>query len=115
MSTVQLTGSILAVRLTRLERIGGLLRDLDVPAHAVVSAVAVPDGLREARGLRAPGVAVPGRLKIGTWRGRAGRSYVVVRPGAALLLRLKGFGYDTVLVSTPDAERLAAQLQPGAL
>ncbi|HKG50793.1 MAG TPA: alpha/beta hydrolase [Actinomycetales bacterium] len=112
MSTVQLVGGILAVRLTRFERVGGLLGDLDVPLAAVVSSVAVPDGLRAARGLRAPGLALPGRVKVGTWRGRAGRSYVAVRRGPALRLRLRGFRYDTVLVSTPDAERLAAAVRP---
>ncbi len=113
MSSVQLAGGTLSVRLTRLERVGGLLSDLDVPLAAVVSAGSVPDGLREARGLRAPGLAVPGRIKVGTWRGRAGRSYVAVRPGPALRLRLQGFRYDTVLVSAPDAERLAGAMQPG--
>ena len=112
MSTVQLVGGILAVRLTRFERVGGLLSDLDVPLAAVVSSVAVPDGLRAARGLRAPGLALPGRVKVGTWRGRAGRSYVTVRRGPALRLRLRGFRYDTVLVSTPDAERLADAVRP---
>ena len=114
MTTVHLSSDAIAVRLSGFERVAGLLGDLDVPVASVASAVAVSDGLREARGMRAPGLDVPGRVKIGTWRGRAGRSYVAVRRGPALLLRLNGFGYDTVLVSTPDAERLAARLQPGA-
>jgi uncharacterized protein len=113
MTTVQLSSGTIAVRLAGFERVAGLLGDLDVPIASVVSAVAVSNGLRATRGLRAPGLAVPGRVKIGTWRGRAGRSYVAVRRGPALLLRLQGFRYDTVLVSTPDAERLAARLQPG--
>lgn len=111
MSTVELSGNIIAIQLTALERIGGLVKDLRIPVTAVISATAVPDGLRAARGLRAPGLAIPGRVKVGTWRGRNARSYVAVRPGPALRLRLTGLSYDTVVVSTPDAAHLASQLQ----
>jgi hypothetical protein len=111
MSTVELSGDTLAIHLTPLERAGGLLKDLRIPVTAIVSAAAVPDGLRAARGLRAPGLAIPGRVKVGTWRGRNARSYVAVRPGPALRLRLAGLTYDTVVVSTPNAVHLASQLQ----
>lgn len=51
------------------------------------------------------------RVKMGTWRGRGGRRIVLVRRGTPTLrLSLHGQRYDTVFVSTPDADALALQL-----
>ena len=114
MATVQLTTDSLTVRLTRGEKIAGLHRDLTVPLSAVTGVEVVPDALSAVRGVRAPGLAVPGR-RIGTWRGRGTRRLVSVRRGQpAVRLHLTGQCWDELLVSTPAAQsladRLAAQL-----
>ena len=102
MATVHLTTETLTVRLTRGERIAGLLRDLTVPLDAVSLVEVVPDALAAVRGLRAPGLGLPSR-RIGTWRRRGERSLVSVRRGRpALRLRLTGQRFDTVLVELPD-------------
>jgi hypothetical protein len=109
--TVQLTPTTLTIRLTRAEKIGGLLRDLEVPLTAVRDARVVESPLAALRGLRAPGLALPGVRKIGTWRRAGGRTYVSVRRDQpALLIDLSGQHYDQVLVSVEDAPRLAAAL-----
>lgn len=111
MTQVQITDDRVQVRLSRLEKVAGLLGDLDVPVEAVTAAHAVADGVQAVRGIRAPGFALPGGRRIGTWRGGGARRYVAVRPrAAALALRLQGQRYDEVLVTTPDAEQLARQL-----
>lgn len=110
-SRVEVSGGRLTVRLRPWERLAGLLGDLDVPVTAVAGAEAVPDGTRAVRGVRAPGLAWPGGPRIGTWRGRGATRWVAVRPGRpALRVRLQGQRYDEVLVTTPDAERLAGAL-----
>jgi hypothetical protein len=110
-SRVEVGGGRVRVRLRPWERLAGLLGDLDVPRTAVTSAEALPDGTAAVRGVRAPGLAWPGGPRIGTWRGRGVTRWVAVRPGRpALHLRLQGERYDEVVVTTPDAERLAGLL-----
>jgi hypothetical protein len=112
-STVQLHRDHLQIRLNLAEKIGSLHGDLEIPRSAVRAAEVVSDGLRAATGLRAPGLAIPRRVKMGTWRGRGARRFVAVRRGQPTLrLTLDGQRYDTVLVSTPDADTLAAALRP---
>jgi hypothetical protein len=113
MATLQLTPSTLAVRLTPGERIAGLLRDVEVPLAAVRSAEVVTEPLTDLRGLRAPGLALPGIRKVGTWRRPGERTLVCVRRGQpAVRVRLEGQRYDTLLVGTEDAAAIVAALSP---
>ncbi|MDI6101864.1 hypothetical protein QLQ12_24900 [Actinoplanes sp. NEAU-A12] len=113
MTAVHLLADHVQVRLSLAEKIGGLCGDFDIPRAAVRAADVVPHALSATAGLRAPGLAIPGRFKVGTWRGRNARRFVAVRRDRpALRLTLHGHRYDTVLVSTPDAAALAAALCP---
>ncbi len=110
MATVTTTPETLTVTLSRAERVLGLLRDLEVPLSAVQAVEVVPDGLAAARGLRAPGLGLPGR-RIGTWRGREGTTLVSVRRGRpAVRVRLAGQRFDTLLLDVDDPAALAAAL-----
>lgn len=113
MSTTRLTADAVEITLSRREKIGALHGDVRIPRSAIRRADVVPDGLAAVRGLRAPGLAIPGVVKLGTWRGRRGaKRFVAVRRSVpALRLDLVGDRYDTVVVSTPDAAALAADLQ----
>ncbi|MGY1824668.1 hypothetical protein [Geodermatophilus sp. SYSU D00079] len=114
MATVTTTPHTLRITLTRGEKLLGLLRDLEVPRDAVASVEAVPDGLSALRGLRAPGLGLPGVRAIGTWRRRGEKSLVSVRRGQpAVRLRLTGQRFDTVLVGADDAAALAGALAGG--
>lgn len=111
MPTVTLTPDALEVRLAGREKLAGLLRDLRVPRSAVTHAAVADDALGAVRGVRAPGLGLPGLAKIGTWRGSGGRQYVVARRGVpALVLELAGTPYRSAVVSVDDARELAAQL-----
>jgi hypothetical protein len=111
MATVTLHDGTLAVRFTPVEKIAGLVRDFAVAATAVTEVRVEEDALAAARGIRAPGLGIPGRRKVGTWRGRSGASLVSVRRGQpALSVTLDGQRYRTVLVGADDAQRLADQL-----
>ncbi len=113
MTSITISDDAVRVRLPALSRIAGLLRDQVVPRAAVTSAEVVDDGLVAARGLRAPGLALPGLRKVGTWRGRGVRRFVDVRRGQpALRLRLTGQQYDELLIGHHDAAALAARLDP---
>jgi hypothetical protein len=112
MARIDLAPHTLSVRLTRREKVAGLLRDLVVPWSAVTSVSVEDDGVGAVRGLRAPGLALPRRAKIGTWRRRTGPAMVVVRAGVPTLrIALTGERYDELLVSHPDAPELAREIR----
>jgi hypothetical protein len=111
MATMTTTPQALRITLTRSEKVFGMLRDLEVPRSAVVSAEAVPEGLAALRGLRAPGLGLPGVRAIGTWRRRGEKSLVSVRRGQpAVRVRLTGQRFDTLLVGADDAAAVAGRL-----
>ncbi|SET19577.1 hypothetical protein SAMN04488546_1612 [Geodermatophilus poikilotrophus] len=113
MATVTTTPRTLHVSPTRAERVLGLLRDLEVPLSAVRSVDVVPDGPAAARGVRAPGLGLPGLRLIGTWRGRGGKSLVSVRRGQpAVRVRLTGQRFDTLLLGVDDPAAVAGALPP---
>jgi len=115
MATVQVGPHSVSVRFTRAEKVLGLMRDMEVPRAAIRSADVESDGLRATRGLRAPGLAVPGRRKIGTWLWRGQRTAVSVRAHQpALHLQIRHRGYDALLIGTDEAEAIAAELAPVA-
>jgi hypothetical protein len=111
MATLQVTPPTLAVRLTTAEKLAGLLRDVEVPLSAVREVEVVPDPLGTLRGLRAPGLALPGVRKIGTWRRPGERTLVSIRRGQpAVQVRLDGQRWQTLLVGADDAAAVAAAL-----
>lgn len=111
MATIETTTRTLRITPTRAERVLGLLRTLEVPLSAVRSAEVVPDGLAAVRGLRAPGLGLPGVRRIGTWRRRVGSSLVSVRRGPAVRLELTGQRVATVLLSVGDPDGVVAGLR----
>lgn len=115
MASMRLTDDELLVQLTPREKVAGLHGDLVVPIAAVRDVRVEPEPVSAARGLRAPGLAIPGRTKIGTWRRRGSRSFVVARRGVpAVRVTLEGVKPDELLVSTADAEAVAASLRTAA-
>lgn len=115
MATVTTDFTTLYVRFSRGEKIAGLLGDIAVPLHCVQEVAVERDALKAARGVRAPGLAIPGLRKIGTWRGRGIRTAVCVRRDQpALRLTLKGHRYSELLIGVADAGQVASQLREGA-
>ena len=113
MSSIVVTDQALTVRPTGFDRVAGLLREQVVPRSAITDVEVVDDGLAAARGLRAPGLALPGRRKVGTWRARGVKRYVDVRRGQpALRIRLRDQRYDELLVGADSAATVAERLRP---
>lgn len=111
MATISLEHDTLTIHLGPLERLFAVRSDLTLPLHQIAAAESVPDGLAAVRGLRAPGLGVPGRVKYGTWRRRDGGTVALVRGrGPALRIRSTAGRTRDVLVSTPRADELAAQI-----
>lgn len=112
MTDLTVTHDALTVRFTRTEKALGILRDVTVPRSAVTSAALV-ESWREVRGLRV-GLGLPGVRALGTWRWRGHTQLVDLRRGVpAVRIGLAGAAYDEILVSTPDAPRVVAELAAG--
>lgn len=104
--------SELTVELTAAEKVAGLHGDVTIPLTAITAVDVVPDALAAARGLRAPGLSLPGRAKIGTWRTKDGAEFVVAGRGqAGVRLTLTGHKLASVLIGDDDAEALAARIR----
>ncbi len=105
----------LLIRLSRGEKMGGLHGDLVVPLSEVQDVEAVAEPYRVVRGIRAPGLGVPGRTKIGTWRSKGRKTFAVARHGQpGLRIRLQHNTFDQVALSVPDGPSLAAAIATAA-
>lgn len=120
MARLELDGDDVVVRLTGAEQVWSLRRgDVRVPRAAVTRATVVDDGLGEVRGLRAPGLALPGRIKVDIWRRRSGKELVSVRRDQpAVVVELTGTAWHRLVLGAPDraqADRAAASVagRPG--
>jgi pimeloyl-ACP methyl ester carboxylesterase len=106
---------VVRVELSRGEKIAGLLPDLNMPATAVEDVQVLKDGFTGVTGVRAPGLALPGRVRIGTWRGSRGNTFAVVHQGkSAVQLTLKDQKYCRVVVEVEDVEDAAREVREAA-
>ncbi|QCU79185.1 alpha/beta hydrolase [Citricoccus sp. SGAir0253] len=104
MATLTLTAKDLVLALTAREKVAGLHGDLRIPLDAVAAVRVVPDTLAAVHGLRAPGLDLPGRARIGTWWRRGGRWFVVAHRGReGLQVTLRGHRLAGLVVALPDA------------
>lgn len=107
-----MTPSTLTVELTAREKLAGLRGDVTIPLTSIASVDVVPNALAATRGLRAPGLALPGLRKVGTWRSLAGAEFVVASRGqAGVRLTLTGHRLASVLLGDDDADALAQRIR----
>lgn len=99
MATIEVRDREVHVRLTTFEKLFALHGDLSFPRRAVTSVERFDVGLEAVRGFRAPGLAVPGRIMIGTWRRKGGKELVVVRRDEpAVRIELDGEPFRAVVI-----------------
>jgi uncharacterized protein len=111
MATAYLADDCLKVRFALWEKVLGLVQDADFPLEAIREVVVAPDGYPVPHGVRAPGLAVPTRVKVGTWRGRGSKQLVSVRRSQpALQVRLENAGPTELVIGMDEAASLAAAL-----
>ncbi|MET0865815.1 MAG: alpha/beta fold hydrolase [Nakamurella sp.] len=110
MAAVTVAGDELQIELSTGEKWAALRNaDLHIPLTDVIGVERVAEPFRLVHGLRAPGLAVPWRTRIGTWRSSGRKIFAVTRaalPGIRILLR--GNDFNEVLVSLPDPAAVAA-------
>lgn len=110
MPTIRLTPTTLIVTLTRFERLGGLLPNLEIPLSDVRGATH-DDGILRDIGMRAPGLAWPRRALIGTFRKWKFKDYVVWRNEPQLIvISLTNQRWERLVIGVRDAEPLVQQI-----
>lgn len=111
MAAISITPTHVEVRFSTAEKVGGLVRDQVIPRNSIASVDLVDDGYAATEGVRAPGLGVPGRRKVGTWRSKGTRHLVSVRRGQpAVRIALTGQRYDTMLLGTDTIAAITAEL-----
>jgi hypothetical protein len=111
MASLIVDGSDLVVKMSDLEKVEGFHSDIHLPLVAVRAVRAVDDAWSELRGIRAPGTGIPGVVAVGTRRGSFGKDFAVVHGrGPAVVVDLEGADYNRLIVTTPDAEDVAAEI-----
>jgi hypothetical protein len=102
MTTVEIVGDRLCVRLNGWDKVWALKSRLEVPL-ARVRAVALAPADIKPRGLRAPGTYWPGAITAGTYRRRRGREFWSVRDKRnAVVIDLEGADYDRLVLQVPE-------------
>jgi uncharacterized protein len=111
MAQLTVTSKDLVITLSAGEKVAGLSGDLRLPLDCIESVRVVTDSLEAVRGLRAPGLALPGRTRIGTWRRPGGRSFVVAHRGRqGLHVTLRDHRLTDAVIAVPAAEPLQQEI-----
>jgi len=111
MTTIATTAASLLIRPEGLDKMWALKGSLEIPLGDVVS-VATGSADLAPRGIRAPGTAVPGRYWAGTWRGKAGKEFWIVRDKTkAVVVELTGNDYTRVVVEVADQDAVVAAVR----
>jgi hypothetical protein len=111
MATLRLDGDDLVLHLSWIEKVGALRGDLRVSRASVRTVDVVPSPMRQVRGLRAPGTAVPFLLALGTFRGAFGQDFVAATRKPGIVVSFRSGPWARLVVSTPEAETIAAALR----
>lgn len=115
MAAIAVEGKEIMVQLQQREKAAALHGDLRFPLQSIVAVDVVADAFDAVRGLRAPGLAIPRRTRIGTWRRAGGKTFAVAHRGtAAVRIMLQGQPYASVVVCVPEPEAAAGQLRAAA-
>lgn len=111
-ATLVVEGSDLVVRMSELEKFEAVHPDVHVLLRTVRVVRVVEDAWPELRGIRAPGTGIPGVIAVGTRRGSFGKDFAVVHGRErAIVVELDGATYSRIILTTPDADNVAAEVQ----
>ena len=107
-------GDELVLRLSTLEKLGGMRGDIRVPLDAMQDVVVSEDPFGALRGMRAPGTGIPRVIALGTWRYKGLRDFAALYRGkAAVIVHLHDAPFERLFVSADDANALAAAIRAG--
>jgi hypothetical protein len=102
MNTVTTTDATLTVEPQGLDKLWSLTRKLEFPADHVRGATLDPGANHEPKGIRAPGLAIPGKWS-GTFHRDGEKSFWNVSgPDATVVVELTGEDFDRLYLTVDD-------------
>lgn len=103
MARVQIVDDRLRVQLHGLSRVWAMRSGLDVPLTSVRGATFDPDVVREPKGVRSPGLHVPGVAAVGTFHRDGEKTlWETYRGSRTVVIQLAGGSWDRIVVEVPD-------------
>jgi len=103
MARIRVTDDLLSVELQGLHQLWAFKRRIRVPLNHVRGATADPGIVHEPKGLRAPGLHVPGVAVIGTFHRDNEKHFWDVRSGAhTVVIELTEEKYDRLIIDVQD-------------
>ena len=103
MARLSVSDDLLTVEGQGLHQLWAWKRRIRVPLAHVRGATADPGIVAEPKGLRGPGLNVPGAAVIGTFHRDGDKHFWDVRAGAdAVVIELTGESYDRLIVDVED-------------
>ena len=110
MNIVTIVDNNLVVEPQGLDKLWSLKRRLEIPLASVRGATFDPGANNEPKGLRAPGLAIPGKW-AGTFLRDGERSFWnVSKPGETVVIELANEHYDRLILTVDDPRALVDQI-----
>lgn len=110
MARLVVEGGRVVIRLSTAEKLAGLANDPSAPLSAVRSARVVRPAREAIRGIRAPGLGMPGMAWVGHWRGQGHDFVAVYGDHAGVVVELEGQPYARFVVSVDDPDAVVDEL-----
>jgi hypothetical protein len=110
-ASLAVSGDLLLLRLSPLEKVAANRGDIRVPLTQVVAVAVEERPWNALRGIRAPGTGLPGVIAYGTRLGTGGPPDFAALHGRGPAVRIElcpGARYGRLLVTVPDAPTTAA-------
>ncbi|MFF5092730.1 hypothetical protein [Streptomyces niveus] len=112
MARVSVDGENLVVEIEGIDKIWALKSRLVAPLNKVRGVTADPGAVKEPKGLRAPGVHVPGVVVAGTFYQDGERVFWDVRdPAKAVVITLTQHRYARLVVGVADPRATVALIE----
>lgn len=110
MNTVTITNNNLVVEPQGMDKLWSLKRRLEYPLASVRGATFDPGANNEPKGLRAPGLAIPGKW-AGTFHRDGEKSFWnVSTPGETVVIELANEHYDRLILTVNDPRALVDKI-----
>ena len=110
MNTVTIVDNNLVVAPQGLDKLWSLKRRLEIPLASVRGATFDPGANNEPKGLRAPGLAIPGKW-AGTFLRDGEKSFWnVSKPGETVVIEIAHEHYDRLILTVNDPRALVDRI-----
>lgn len=113
---LDIAGETLSLRLSPKDKVLALKGAFDIPLEHIADVRVEPrKAMEEERGIRAPGTGFPGKIALGTWRGRGGKQFWYVRRAErVVVIELEREEYRRLVLEVPDPDAEGDRIRKAA-